>query len=455
MFDTIILGAKIVLETRCIFGSIGIKDGKIAAIFKDSDGIAAKKTIDATNKIVFPGAIDTHSHFFDPWNGEKGDDFYTGSCCAAAGGYTTCIEMPQSIPAVTNSETLKNKIGIGSNKAVVDFALWGGLTPSNMKNMKELHDLGCTSFKAFTSDAGPDYGMLSDLEIYESIKLSKEIGTFIGFHAENDQIIKHLEFRFEKEGKISSEYHEPSRPYYAELEAINRLLLFSKELGARIHICHLSIPEGADIIKQYRLKGTKVSIETCAHYLLLNKSDIEKYGSYAKCNPPLRSKERVEKHWGHVLDGTINCIGSDHAAYSELEKEVGKGNIFKAPGGIPGFQVIFCGLFDEAVIKRSMKIEDFSKLMSTNAAKIFGLYPRKGNISIGADADLTILDSNQPWKYSSKLSFSKATSPKYPYEGKEYSSKIIMTIVRGETVYSNGKIIASAGYGQFIPKSSS
>lgn len=452
MFDLVITNATIVLETGWITGSVAVKDGKIAAITDNAEEINALKIINADRRVIFPGAIDTHAHFFEPWSTDKGDDFYTGTCCAAAGGFTTSIEMPQSIPPVINAQNFFQKLRIAKTKAVVDFALWGGLIPSSFQNLKELHNLGCTSFKAFTSDAGPDYGMLDDFEIYRAMQLSVEIGTFIGFHAENDQIITRLENEFSEKGCTGPEYHEASRPYIAELEAISRLLLFAKETGAKLHICHLSIPEGAEIIKQARSEGVNVSVETCSHYLLLNKIDIEKFGSYAKCNPPLRSQERVEKLWDYVLNGTINCVGSDHAAYSESEKDSGEGVIFRAPGGFPGLQVILCGLLDEGVKKRGMNLSEFSRLTSTNAAKIFGLYPKKGSISIGADADFVIVDTNKSWEYCGEKSYSKVKSKRYPYEAKKFSSKIWKTIVRGTTVYEDDAIKVVPGYGQFVKK---
>ena len=249
---------------------------------------------------------------------------------------------------------------------------------------------------------------------------------------------------------ICPEYHEASRPWYAELEAVSRCILWSRITECPVMICHLSIPEGAEQIKKEKEAGNKfIFAETCAHYLLFDTDTLKKYGAFARCNPPLRSPERREKLWEYVLNGTIEVIGSDHAAYTHEEKQAAE-NIFDAPCGFPGLQTILPGLLTEGVIKRGMSLVDFARLTSTNAAKRFGLYPKKGHIAVGADADFAIISLNHPWKYDHTKSFSKGKSNGYPQENMSFEAKVEKTMVRGEVVYQSEKIVKPKGYGQWL-----
>lgn len=453
MSRTILRNGIVVTENGCEEIDVTIEDEKIAALtLRNAKGdlVPGTQEIDCKGLVILPGAIDTHSHFFDP--GEASlyrDDFYTATMSAAAGGYTTCIEMPQSDPVVVTETAFEKKKREVKKKAVVDVALWGAVMPSKLDEIPRLRKLGAVGFKAFTSDAGPDFEMCTDEYLLEGMKQVKESGAVIGIHAENNAICNYLTDYFRQQPVIHPEDHESSRPWYAELEAIRRCILFSKVTGAKTMICHMTIPEGAVELKEAKNQGIPLFVETCAHYLTFDTDTLKKCGPFARCNPPLRSPERKEKLWESIFDGTIDVIGSDHAAYTEEEKRKGK-TIFDAPGGFPGIQLILPALLTEGVNRRGLSLKRFAELTSTNAAKLFGLYPSKGSIRVGADADLAIVDLHAPWKYTSELSFSKGKSKFYPHEGEIYEAKIIRTIVRGKTVYENGTIQAQPGYGKFI-----
>lgn len=450
--DLLLKNGLVVTENECKRVDIAVKNGKIAGLLeRGSKTCCSEKEIDCQGKVILPGAIDTHSHFFEPGEPSKyRDDFYTATMAAAAGGYTTCIEMPQSIPPVVNKEAFLLKKKLATEKAVVDFALWGGLVPSSLDKIKELKEEGCVAFKAFTSDAGPDYEMCSDYDLLEGMKIVKAVGGLVGIHAENDSICRKMTEYYRGMKTICPEYHEASRPWYAELEAVSRCILWSRITECPVMICHLSIPEGAEQIKKEKEAGNKfIFAETCAHYLLFDTDTLKKYGAFARCNPPLRSPERREKLWEYVLNGTIEVIGSDHAAYTHEEKQAAE-NIFDAPCGFPGLQTILPGLLTEGVIKRGMSLVDFARLTSTNAAKRFGLYPKKGHIAVGADADFAIISLNYPWKYDHTKSFSKGKSNGYPQENMSFEAKVEKTMVRGEVVYQSEKIVKPKGYGQWL-----
>lgn len=446
-----LVGGTVVLENGCQRMNILIHGEKIAALVSAEMEIPeGLEQIHCEDYIILPGAIDTHSHFFEPGEtAERRDDFHTATMAAAAGGYTTCIEMPQSIPPVVTEEAFEIKKAIASKKAIVDFMLWGGMVPSNMPAMEGLWKMGCAGFKAFTSDAGPDYEMCTDDYLLAGMERAARLDSVVGVHAENNAICNYLTKLYREKKPTLNEYHEASRPWYAELEAIRKCILFSRVTNAKTMICHMTIPEGARELKEAKSEGVPVYVETCPHYLLWDTDTLKEYGAFAKCNPPLRSPDRRNRLWDSVFDGTIDVIGSDHAAYTEEEKMSGE-TIFDSPCGFPGLQLILPGLLTEGVNHRKLSLERFVQITSTNAAKLFGLYPRKGCIRVGSDADFAVVSLKSPWVYTSDMSFSKGKSRQYPNEHSSYEAKVIKTMVRGNIVYEDGTVQVDPGFGKWV-----
>ena len=279
------------------------------------------------------------------------------------------------------------------------------------------------------------------------MKKVKACGGIYAVHAENENIVAALRKRYEN-CQWSLVMHECSRPWYAELAAINEVAFLSQITGCPLHICHTSIPEGVELVNERRKNGADITIETCPHYLLCDYESVSDAGTFAMVNPPLRSKERVNQMWKYVADGSLNYMGTDHAPYTYEDKH--PENLWEAPGGGPNIDIAIPMVLEEGIKKRGLDLIRMSEFLSTNAAKRFGLYPKKGIIKIGADADLILVDMNHAWTYSRKTCLSKTKETGFPYEGRRISCRIEATIVRGKIVYRNGEITTEEGYGKFV-----
>lgn len=451
-YDLAVTNGLIVLEDGVIRGNLGICEGKIAAIVPGHcagpEDMTAVRALDAKGCYVMPGAIDTHTHFFEP-GADYREDFAYGTRAAASGGFTCIMEMPNSNPAVVDAASFHLKKQLAEKGAVTDYAIWAGATADNQEHLAELKELGCVAYKAFTLDAGPTFPYLNtELEI-EAMQKVAELNAILGFHAEDPVIIAELAKRY-RSRPWSLQLHDQARPYYAELAAINQIILFAKETGCPVHICHLSIPEGAELIKKAKQDGVDITAESCSHYFLLNVEDDAKFDTYALIQPPIRPKWRMEKMWRYLFDGTIDYLATDHAPYTGADKEPADGDKWNVIGGAPSIDTAFPLMFDEAVLKRGMSPVQFAGLSAANAAKRFRLYPQKGSIQIGTDADLAIIDPNQTWRIDRSKSYSKTRNTKFPYQGRKVDCRVTTTIVRGKIVFNRGEILAESGYGQFV-----
>lgn len=463
----LITGKNIVLENGLSECALFVEDGRISGILSPAAGEALAGTIpgirriDAGENFVLPGAVDEHAHMWEPSSHPEREDWTSGSECAASGGITTLIEMAQGEPPATTVAGLENKKKIAGAKSVVDFSFWGGCTGAvkgadgsievpGACAVEELHDAGCTSFKVFTAWFGPGFASLSDFELYETMERVAAVGGVLGVHCENSNLCDGFEARLAAQGRKTGKAHEEGRPVITETESIARVLLFAKATGCRIVILHLATPEALPLIMQARMDGVEVWVETTASYLTMNTDDLEKHGAHAKCAPPVRSEESRLGLWDMVRDGFIDCVASDHFPFFDSERDEFSKNIFAAPSGMGGFDSMLPRLVDEGVHRQDLSWEMLARLVATNPALIHGLYPRKGAIRLGADADLVIVDPEARWTYSGKNTLSRVKSLKTPLEGKQLRGKVLETLVRGETVYKDGEIMQKAGFGEYI-----
>lgn len=446
-YDLCIRNGLIVNPYQTFLGSVLIKNGRIVSLLDHSMPLPkAKRIIDVGGKYVLPGAIDPHVHFNDPGYMEA-EDFYTGTCSAAAGGVTTIFDMPLTNPLPATAETFQAKINEVSSKAVVNFGLWGALTKSNLPELEEMIHLGAIGFKAFLISS-PKMPAIDDFSLVEAMKFLSDKNRMIGVHCENESIVKGYSDFFKKRKKNKPIDFFRSKPEIAEYEATNRVALLAQETNAKVHIVHCSIPKAVEVVKRFRSQGAKISVETCIHYLTLTTEDFLEIGPYAQCTPPLKSAKDLESMWEHVLDGSIDCISSDHSPFTFEEKEKGFSSIWNSPAGITGVQTWLPVFFSEGVHKRQMPLSKFVMLCSTRVAQIFGLYPKKGVIAPGSDADLVIFDPEAKWVVASDdLLYKKKWSP---FIGKEIKGRVDMTIVGGEVIYQDGAIIAKGGQGRFV-----
>lgn len=447
--DLIIRNARIVAEDAVFFGYVGIAEGKVVMMGPGEPNCQADQLVDAQGMTMLPGAIDTHPHFFEP-GAEEREDLEHGTQAAASGGFTTVLDMPNTpeLP-VKDPAAFEWKKERAERKSLIDYAFWGAATPENIDQFISLHHLGCVGFKAFTVDAGPNYPFSDE---YHQLKEMEKVASFngiFGAHAEDRTLVK----RFSEEHGSepwSLAVHDASRPWLAELTAINTLLLYAERTGCRLHICHMSIPEGAECIAEARRRGVDVTVETCAHYLTLNYQDHGYLGTFAMINPPLRSRARMEKLWDYVLDGTIDYLGTDHAPYLQEDKIPADGDLRKAACGAPEIDLAIPLLLEEGVRNRNMSLQRFAAFTATNAAKRFGLYPRKGVLRVGSDADFYLADLDTSWTFSRRNSFSKSKLDKFAHEGRTLHCRVVSTWVRGRAVYQDGIITERPGFGCMI-----
>lgn len=323
--------------------------------------------------------------------------------------------------------------------------------PRTVGRLLPMHELGCIGFKAFMSYANDDYPHTPDHDLLAAMHETAKFGGLIGVHAENADIVKHRSEALERMGVRRPEAYAEGRPPIAELDAMQRAILFAGEAGCRLHIVHMSVAEGGDMVRRAKSEGVRVSNETCPHYLLFDQSALAERGVFAKCNPPLRSAANREALWQQLLAGNIDCIGSDHGPYTDEEKLAAGDDIWQAPPGFGGIELILPTLISEGYHKRGLSLEKIARLTSTHAARIFGLNSRKGGIRVGADADLALVDLNETWTYRGTDTYSKTKTANSIYDGVSFTGRVKRTLVRGRTVFGASGIEAAPGYGTFVP----
>lgn len=445
--DLVVRGGTVATDYGVFEATIVARDGVVIGLDSPvSPGPEAHETIDATGKLVIPGCIDPHTHFWEPGPTDYREDFEGGTKGCAAGGVTTTIEHPLSVPPVRDRATFLAKKEVASRKAVIDFALWGGLLPDNLANLPELHALGAAAFKCFMSAAGADYAQVDDGQLMAGFEVARELDAIIGVHAESEALTTYYSGQLELEGRRDPRAIAEGRPPFAEYEAVQRAITLAEHASARLHIVHMSIAEGADLVQAARARGVRVTAETCSHYLHFDWSALDRLGGRAKCKPPLRSPEGVVRLWDAVLAGRIDFVGSDHSPYAPDEKDTG--DPWKAYWGLPGAQTMIPILVSDGVIGRGWDLAAFVRFTSTNAARTFGLYPRKGTIRVGSDADLTVIDLEDSWTVRPEDLFSKQKWS--PLVGETLRGRIVTTVVRGVRVYDRGEIKVPPGHGRFL-----
>lgn len=394
----IIKDGEIVSPDRIFKADIVVEDGVISAITESCNEKNAE-IIDASGKLVFPGFIDSHAHLNDPgftWR----EDFPHASAAAAAGGVTTIIDMPlQNEPALTSAEIFERKESAINGRSHVDYAFWGGLTPNCIDNIPGMNEAGAVAYKAFIGPVSPDYASAGMGDILKALKIIKTFDGLAGFHCEDFSIIKTGEALAIAQNRNTRQGFLESRPLAAEIIATQNVIELARETGANVHICHVSHPDVAELIRKARADGVAVTGETCPHYLTFSDEDFIKHGTIFKCAPPLRSQKAREKLWEYVINGTISCIGSDHSPCRADEKDETLHGVLGAWGGISGIQNIMQVLFDQGVKKRGFSPK-FMARCSKETARIFSL-PGKGEIQVGNDADIVIFDPEIEWEITS------------------------------------------------------
>ncbi len=447
IYDLVIKNGWIVTHQKTIQGTLVIHNEKIVSILDPEEPVQGKKVLDVTGKYILPGLIDAHVH---AGHGEpERETFAHVSRSAAAGGITTILEQPLSNPSTTNEKAYMDKKVAAQAQCHVDFGLWGGLIPGNENDLAVLHQLGGEAYKAFMCRCS-NYPMSNDHVLLRGMKKISKLGGMLAVHAENDTMIYDYVDELKEAGQNGIEAYLESHQPYTELEAIERFVFLMKLApGIKGHIVHMSIPQGAEVIKQAKKQGVDISVETCPQYLALTDEDLLRIGGVAKCDPPVRSKELVEELWKSVLDGTIDIIGSDHSPHP-YEKKLGFIEEFdKISEGVTSIQTLLPVMLTEGVHKREMTLNHLVALTSYNVARRFGLLPYKGQLEPGSDADFIVLDLDKEWvcKASDMFYLNQHT----PYDKQVFKGKLEGTFVRGHQVYRPHEILNQEGFGRFYP----
>ena len=447
MLDTVIQSDRIYVDDRLIKGYIGIKDEKIVYLDRENPG-AASNDGDAAHFLVLPGLVDSHVHLREPGNAHR-ETFRTGTLAAANGGVTTIVEHPLASPPPYNLEILFNRFKAAEGEIAVDMAFMGAAGEHNLTDIAAFAKSGyIVGFKTFLHEAPAGreiefngLTMCNDGVVYAGIQELAKAGILWTLHAENNDMIQYNIKKFIAANDLTPINHAKSRPAITETETVAKILLLTEETDLPVLFCHISNPAAAELIKRAKQRGRRVYMETCPHYLCFTEELLNRYGSYAKCNPPLRTEEERQAMWNYVADGTVDVIGSDHAPYSVEEKE--KGNIFSACAGFPAIEFRFPLMFTK-VKEGRLPLSRFVELLCKNPAKLFKLYPQKGSLSIGADADVIIVDPEKTYKIAIDTLQTKSRQSAVLFDNVEVTGEIVATLVRGHFVKKNGKVLTDA-----------
>ena len=419
---------------------IAVSDGKIV----DSDKNFVE--IDGKGLLIFPGVIDPHTHFDEPGFSFR-EDYAHGSRSAIAGGVTTNFDMPcTSLPPITNLSAFRNKKKIIENKMFCDSGFWGGVSANALqyknwqKNMDDLYKEGVVGFKTYVLSGMESFKHLSYQQYKKVLKYAANIGCLVGVHAEDAKIVSSSI----KNNGVRG--YATSRPVEAEVEAIRRVGEIAAEVGAKIHIVHLSSGSGAQEVARLQKLGLDISAETCPQYLAFTIDDLCRLGSILKCAPPVRNLIEQKKLWEHV-GSTVSILATDHAPCQLSEKHTG--NFFSDYGGMPGIELLLPFALTYGYHHARLSLEQIIKLTSKNVAKRFGIFSQKAGLEIGADADFSLIDLNETYKINAKKFQSKGKFS--PFDGKIFQGKIKQTWLRGKCVFKEGKF--SKAYGKLLQSS--
>ena len=350
-----------------------------------------------------------------------------------------------SAPARVNASPVARRL---AEELGIDLAQVTGSGPGGRINRTDVETWYSTRVGDKLETGVDDFKNINDDLLYAGLLFTKEAGLPMGVHAENDWVIRHLTGQLQAQGRIDRQAWLDSHPPETELEAINRALFWAKVTGGRLHVVHCTLADGVDAVVQAKAQGVQATVETCPVYLFYDESDFLRLGPVLKSDPPVRSRQEVERLWQRVLAGQVDVIGSDHSPSTWELKEAGNENIWKAWGGLSGVQTMLPVLLTEGVHRRELALPELVRMTSAGPARLFGVYPKKGSLQPGADADLTVVDLYAEWTLEPEMLFYQN---KYSaYDGLTFKGRVEQTLVRGQTVYQDGKILVESGYGKYL-----
>ncbi len=456
-FDLIVKGGRVATAADVMHCDIGIKDGRVVSLAESLEG--AERVIDASGSTVTPGGVDGHCHLDQPsMDGTVcADDFTSGTRSAAAGGTTTVIPFALQIRGHSLKEAVEDYHRRSDGKALIDYAFHLIVTDATAQvcgqELPALLQAGYSSFKIYMTY---DDMMLADGQILDVLSVARRHRGMVMIHAEGNECIAWLTDKLEQAGKTAPRYHATSRPQPVEREATHRAITLAELTDVPLLIVHVSAREAVQEIRRAQTRGLKIYGETCPQYLFLTEADLDKpgfEGAKCICSPPPRDKENQQVIWDGLVNGTFQLLSSDHSP-SRYDDPRGKmvggteASFRTVPNGIPGIETRLPLMFSEGVGKGRIDLQTFVALTSTNAARMYGLYPRKGTIAVGSDADIVIWDDTREVTISNDMLHHNVDYT--PYEGMHITGWPRIVLCRGEAVFENGEVKGREGYGQFL-----
>ena len=458
-FDTVIKNGNVITPAGAYRGDVGISGEKIAALGADLDGEGAK-VIDATGHHVIPGVLDVHVHLELPFCGTvSADDYRSGTRAGARGGVTTLIDFAIPYAGDSLSQAADNWMKKAEGKSLIDYTFHICITRWNdhKDQIRGMVDRGFTTFKEFMIYESEGW-QSDDRALYGTLEKMKEYGSMLLVHAESAKVLDELIARHHTPDlmrRYGARLHRMTRPNFIEAEAIQRAVQWSEATGGQLYIVHMSTGEGADIIRAAQARGVPVIAETCVQYLVLDDSVFDREdGHLFACCPQLKKPKDVERLWDGLHRGEVSVISTDTCTFTREQKAMWNGDWTKIPMGMPGLETLLPLTYTKGVLDGRMTLEEMCAKLSTNPAKIMGLYPRKGAIQIGADADIAIVHPSKRHAVSSQNGSMETNADWSPFEGWELAGFARTTISRGDVIVDDYKVVGREGRGQWLPRRS-
>ncbi|MEM7117912.1 MAG: dihydroorotase family protein [Chloroflexota bacterium] len=450
-----IINGTIVQDTQLFKADLVIANGLIDEIRRPGTGSVQGEVIDADGLLVLPGGIDIHFHCRAPAFPERGD-FATETRAAAAGGITTIFEMPISKPGTSTLKVFEARRALAEANVYVDFGLYAAPASFDVAEVTAMVQAGAIGFKTFmvAAPAGREdefEGLvaITDDEIWRTLETIKDHDLPAVFHCESDPLLNYFSAQLDQAASIPASAHALTRPPVVESIAIAKLLILAEAVGRSVHIAHLSTAGGLALIEDAKRRGVAVTAETCPHYLLFTSDVLDEVGPFGKINPPIRGASDQAAMWKGLDEGTIEIVASDHAPFSLREKESTLEDIRLAPPGVPGVEILYPVMLDLALRGR-YDLQKVVNLVSTQPARMYGLYPHKGILQVGAQADIVLFDPHVTHVVDGKKWFSKAAPTERLYTGRTLQGCIKQTFLRGEVIYRDGEVVGKRGNGRFV-----
>lgn len=440
--DSVFNNAKALLNGQIVDCSIAIEEGKIQKIGKETQMPNADQKINLKNLLVLPGLIDEHVHLRDEGKAYK-EDFFSGTSAAAAGGFTTVLDMPNNEPVTMSVQTLRDRMELAQRKTIVNIGLFSEF-PKKIEQVKEIILEGIVGFKLFMGCQIGGLNIDDDEAVLDGLKAASELAVPVAVHAEDKTLLDTNEekLKMTKRNGLSAfcEAHSEA----VEVKSIERLLKISAKADVHLHVCHVSTAEGLVAIGEAKKSGRKITCEVTPNHLLLSSADLQRHGQLVIMAPPLRNQNQVDALWKGIDEGIVDAIGSDHAPHAINEKIAA--NVWDIKVGVPGLETTLPLMLTQ-VKKKRLSFAQVAALLAEKPAEIYGLKDR-GLLEKGKNADLTIVDFNARLKIDSSKFMSKAKFS--PYNGWEVQGKLVKTIVNGNLVFDEGEIVAKSGSGSIV-----